>query len=152
MFSFLRRKKNYCPLVGTSCLEHDCKFYGNMKGTHPQTGQELDNWNCTIVWLQITGLNIGRQINDLSVDFEELRNWLAQHVNATQQSMNLFAKLLAAVTQFNSAVKGGETEVEIPDDVIQELEDGKDDVANTINTSADFVKQNASRVPADQEN
>ena len=37
----------FCPLVNGPCKKWDCKFWIQLRGVNPQTGEEIDDWNCT---------------------------------------------------------------------------------------------------------
>jgi hypothetical protein len=47
-----------CPL-GAQCETardgalHRCAWYINVRGMHPQTGEEVDAWRCAMAWLPI---------------------------------------------------------------------------------------------------
>lgn len=42
-----------CPLFKKPCLTHGCEWYEPLRGRHPQTGQEIDEYGCNIKWLTI---------------------------------------------------------------------------------------------------
>ena len=46
-------KDKQCPLLKKSCIGHDCVFYVNVQGKHPQTPQIIDRWDCTFAWLPL---------------------------------------------------------------------------------------------------
>lgn len=67
-----------CPYIGEACLEHGCMMYINVRGVHPQSGQEIDQWGCTFTWLPVlliensakqiqTAAEIGALRDDISV-------------------------------------------------------------------------------------
>ena len=39
---------DFCPLVNGPCKKFECKWWIQVRGIHPQTGQEVDEWDCTI--------------------------------------------------------------------------------------------------------
>ena len=38
----------FCPLIGKDCIGLQCSWFTEVKGYHPQTGQEIDEWECAI--------------------------------------------------------------------------------------------------------
>jgi hypothetical protein len=42
-----------CPWFKKPCIGHDCVQFVNIQGTHPQTGQKIDQWDCAIRWLPL---------------------------------------------------------------------------------------------------
>lgn len=42
-----------CPYVKEECWEHGCEFYIHLIGRHPQTGEEQDEWGCSLRWLPV---------------------------------------------------------------------------------------------------
>lgn len=45
--------KKKCPLIGKPCIEHACEFYTHIAGMNPQTGAQIDEFKCAIVFLPI---------------------------------------------------------------------------------------------------
>jgi hypothetical protein len=53
-----------CPLLKKECIEHQCAWFTHVLGKDPQSGKDIDHWNCAIQWLPmllIDGTNQGRQ-------------------------------------------------------------------------------------------
>ena len=42
---------DFCPLVNGPCKKFECKWWIQVRGNNPQTGQEIDEWDCTIAFL-----------------------------------------------------------------------------------------------------
>lgn len=42
-----------CPLIKKACVQHDCEFWVHLLGMDPQTGQQKDEFGCTVRWLPI---------------------------------------------------------------------------------------------------
>ena len=34
---------HYCPLLKKECIEHKCAWYTHIRGSNPNTGEDLDN-------------------------------------------------------------------------------------------------------------
>lgn len=43
----------FCPLIGNKCITHKCKFFKKLLGINPQTGQEVEEFDCAIAMLPI---------------------------------------------------------------------------------------------------
>ena len=52
---------DYCPLVGGPCKKFDCKWWIQLRGTHPQTGQPVDEWDCTVSMLPMLLIEASQQ-------------------------------------------------------------------------------------------
>ena len=67
--------KTTCPF-GNKCEEakdgavHRCAWYTELKGTDPQTGEEVSDWKCAIAWMPIVGIE-GNKIGMSNVQATE---------------------------------------------------------------------------------
>ena len=44
--------KDNCPLNGFEpCKKFDCAWFIQIRGTDPQTGEEVDDWGCSMAWM-----------------------------------------------------------------------------------------------------
>ena len=66
--------KDFCPLLKKKCVEHDCKFYVQVMGTHPQTGQDVNNFDCAISWLPVLLIEGSQQSRHTGAAIESFRN------------------------------------------------------------------------------
>lgn len=69
-----------CPLLKKPCIEHQCKFYGHVQGKNPQTGADLDHWDCVITMMPLLIIEVGQQTRQAGAAIESLRN---AHAGAT---------------------------------------------------------------------
>lgn len=54
----------FCPLIEDKCITHKCRFFKKLLGTNPQTGQEIEEFDCAIAMLPILlveNARVGRQ-------------------------------------------------------------------------------------------
>ena len=42
---------NYCPLLQKECIGLQCAWITQIRGMDPQTGEDVDEWDCAIKWL-----------------------------------------------------------------------------------------------------
>ena len=40
-----------CPMWQAPCKKHGCRFYFQIQGTDPNTGQSVNKWDCAFAWL-----------------------------------------------------------------------------------------------------
>ena len=68
-----------CPL-GSECEEikdnkiHRCIWYTAVRGTNPNTGEEVDEWNCAIAWGPILQIETSQTQRGVSSALESFRN------------------------------------------------------------------------------
>jgi len=91
-----------CPLIRKPCIEHGCKFWVHLVGTHPQTGAKMDHFDCSVAWLPVLLTENSRQTTGVSAAVESLRN----EVVARQDQLNN----AVALGQREAAKRIGESE------------------------------------------
>ncbi len=81
-----------CPL-GHTCREiidgdeKRCSWYVKLQGTHPQTGEALDRWDCAIAWMPVLSVELAKNNVGISSAIESFRNEMVQG----QQAFNSLA-------------------------------------------------------------
>lgn len=93
-----RKKEPLCPLIKKECLEHDCQWYILVRGTHPNTGAEIDHHDCAIKWMPVLMIENSQQQRSTGAAVESFRNEMVKSNQAT-------ANLLMA-TSDNLRLKG----------------------------------------------
>ncbi len=64
----------FCPLIGKDCIQLQCSWFTQVRGTHPQTGERVDEWGCAVTWLPLLLMeNTKEQISttDTLADFRD---------------------------------------------------------------------------------
>jgi hypothetical protein len=65
-----------CPLhkkpMETVC--HKCPWWVHVRGANPQTGAEIDEWNCAIAWGPTLAINTAQQVRQGAAATESFRN------------------------------------------------------------------------------
>ena len=96
------QKGNICPLINKKCIEHKCAWYGQVRGVNPNTGQEVDEWQCVVNLLPMLLMENSKQQRSTSAAVESFRNETVKqgdvHNNLLVHSMNLTQQSLQAVT------------------------------------------------------
>lgn len=73
MFSRLP-DKDVCPLLKSACIEGRCKFWTHVQGKHPQTGADVDRFDCAISWGPTLLIENASRVRQSSAAIESFRN------------------------------------------------------------------------------
>lgn len=87
-------KKIICPLLKKPCIEHECAWFVNIQGMHPQTGAQLDTWDCSIKWTPIMMIESARQTRGVQAAVETMRNDVVDRQDNLNQALVLGAKMM----------------------------------------------------------
>jgi hypothetical protein len=72
-----------CPfMLGEPCIEHKCKLYRQILGTNPQTGQEIDEWDCVMALGLIASLELNKQTLGVHAAINSFRNEVVEQNNS----------------------------------------------------------------------
>lgn len=63
-----------CPLLKKSCIEHGCRWWTNVQGRHPQSGEIVNEWACAVELLPILLVNTAQEVRQGAAATESLRN------------------------------------------------------------------------------
>ena len=89
-----------CPLNNFEpCLETKCAWYTQIRGTNPNTGEDVDHWGCCVTWLPMLLIENSQQQRQTGAAVESFRNEMVKSNEVSQQV------LLAAVTSNNPNTK-----------------------------------------------
>jgi len=67
--------KTNCPLNSFNpCKELECAWFMKLRGSNPNTGQEVDEWGCTMAWLPILLIENSQQQRQTGSAVESFRN------------------------------------------------------------------------------
>jgi hypothetical protein len=95
----LEAKPN-CPLDGFKpCRQLECAWFMKVRGTNPNTGEEIDDYGCSVAWLPILMIENSQQQRQTGAAVESFRN---EMVKANENSQHI---LLATVQHANPAIK-----------------------------------------------
>ena len=87
-----------CPLLKKPCIEHDCMWYCHVVGRHPQTGGDLDTWDCSIRWLPVMLTEGARMTKGVQAAVESFRNETIERQDALNTTL--------VATQLMPAING----------------------------------------------
>jgi hypothetical protein len=105
------KKGEFCPLIQKKCVEHKCAWYTCVRGTNPNTGEEIDDWRCAVSWMPMMTVEIAQKSNQTGAAIESFRN---EVVDANHQNQQLYAHAIqqginvAQITPLNPPMIAGE--------------------------------------------
>lgn len=65
-----------CPLHKQDMSEvcHRCPWWTQLRGTHPSTGAEIDEWGCAVGWLPVLMIETAKETRQGAAATESMRN------------------------------------------------------------------------------
>lgn len=83
--------KNNCPLDGFNpCRQLDCAWFIKIRGHNPNTGEEVDDYGCSMAWLPVLMIENSQQQRQTGAAVESFRNEMVK-ANQTGQRVLLAA-------------------------------------------------------------
>ena len=73
----------FCPLIGEDCLGLKCSWFTQIRGIHPQTGQEIDEWGCAVTWVPTLLIENSQQQRQTGAAVESFRNETLSRISQT---------------------------------------------------------------------
>lgn len=106
---------HYCPLLKKECIEHKCAWYTHIRGSNPNTGEDLDNWACSVAWTPILLVETAQKSHQTGAAVESFRN---EVVRTNEENKQLyieeiqknFGVIPTTVTPFNNFLTGSDIE------------------------------------------
>lgn len=96
--------KTFCPL-GANCEEvkdgaiHRCRWYIEVHGRNPNTGEDVKDWACSMAWLPMLMIENSQQQRSTGAAVESFRNEMVRSNEMSQQV------LLATVKEVHPEIK-----------------------------------------------
>lgn len=81
----------YCPLVKKDCLGLQCAWFIQLRGSHPQTGEPVDEWGCAMTWMPLLTIENSKEQRQTGAAVESFRN---EMVKANELNLQLQAAAL----------------------------------------------------------
>lgn len=79
--------KSNCPLDGFNpCRQLECAWFMKVRGANPNTGEEVDEWGCSMAWLPVLMIENSQQQRQTGAAVESFRN---EMVKANEQSQQV---------------------------------------------------------------
>ena len=105
----------FCPLIGKDCIQMECSWFTQVRGTNPQTGEDVDEWGCAVTWLPMLLIENSQQQRQTAAAVESSRN---ESVRDSEENRELIKKVASVMLQSPIAP----IEVKAMDDKINKLE------------------------------
>jgi hypothetical protein len=94
------KRKNICPLLKKECTGLDCAWFVKVEGYDMNTGNRVDEWNCTVALLPMLLIENSGMQRQTGAAVESFRN---EMVKSTEVSQKLF---IAAATGSTEVLTG----------------------------------------------
>lgn len=78
-------KGKFCPLLQQDCIELKCAWFTQIRGTNPNTGEPVDEWDCSINWLPFLVIESTQQNRQTGAAVESFRNEVVKANESNQQ-------------------------------------------------------------------
>tara|TARA_Y100000296_G_C4972202_1_gene156463 strand:- start:124 stop:420 length:297 start_codon:yes stop_codon:yes gene_type:complete len=79
---------DFCPLIQKKCKEHKCKFFIQIQGKNPNTGEDISQFDCAVTWLPMLLIEGSQQTRQSGAAIESFRN---EMVRLNESSLNLLS-------------------------------------------------------------
>jgi len=66
----------FCPFVRGDCVGLKCRMMVQLRGTHPQTGEAIDEWDCSLRWMPVLQIETAKEARQGAAATESFRNEL----------------------------------------------------------------------------
>ena len=85
---------NFCPLIKEDCVQIKCAWFTQLRGKHPQTGADVDEWGCAVTWLPMLMIENSQQQRQTGAAVESFRN---EMVKANESSQKLLIETTRSI-------------------------------------------------------
>lgn len=76
---------NFCPLIKKDCVGLQCVWFTHIRGMNPQSGEEIDNYACSIAWLPTLMIENSNMQRQTGAAVESFRNEMVKAQDMSQQ-------------------------------------------------------------------
>ena len=96
----LEAKAN-CPLDGFKpCRQLDCAWFMKVRGTNPNTGEEIDDFGCAMAWMPVLLIENSQQQRQTGAAVESFRNEMVKANDVSQQVLRATIQQVVPTTNF----------------------------------------------------
>lgn len=85
----------FCPLLKKDCIQLQCAWFTQLRGSNPNTGKEIDEWGCAIAWMPVLMVENSQQQRQTGAAVESFRNEMTQANATTTELLSIQQKLLS---------------------------------------------------------
>lgn len=91
-----KSKGPLCPLLRKPCVEGECAWWVHITGVHPQSGAQMDLWDCSIKWTPVMMLDASKNMKNVQAAVESMRNDVVDRQDNLNNALVMGAKLMQA--------------------------------------------------------
>lgn len=96
----LESKAN-CPLDNFNpCRQLDCAWFMKVRGANPNTGEEIDDYGCSIAWMPVLMIENSQQQRQTGAAVESFRNEMVKANDVSQQVLRATIQQVIPTTNF----------------------------------------------------
>jgi hypothetical protein len=77
----------FCPLIQADCKGLECTFFIHLRGSNPNTGEPVDEWDCAVKWLPILLIENAQQSRQAGAATESLRNEIVKRADQRAEAL-----------------------------------------------------------------
>jgi len=78
--------KANCPLNNFEpCKQLECAWFLKIRGTNPNTGEDVDDWGCSIAWMPVLLIENAQMSRQTGAAVESFRNEMVKANESSQQ-------------------------------------------------------------------
>lgn len=92
---------NFCPLLKKDCIGLKCAWFTQVRGTHPQSGEDVDHWDCAISWMPALMINNANEVRQGAAATESFRN---EMVHASQVNAQILVEGIKATNDLKNEI------------------------------------------------
>lgn len=67
-------REDFCPLIKDPCRQLGCNWFIKLRGLDPNTGEEIDDYRCTMAFLPLMMLETASQTRQVGASIDKLRS------------------------------------------------------------------------------
>ena len=75
------KKGEYCPLIKKDCIQLKCSWFTHVRGIDPNTGKDVDHYDCAITWLPMLLVENSKEQRQTGAAVESFRNEMVKANN-----------------------------------------------------------------------
>ena len=81
----------FCPLINKDCIGLECAWFTQVRGMNPQTGEQIDEWDCAIKWVPMMLIENTQMQRQTGAAIESFRN---ESVKVSLQAQEIYKEEL----------------------------------------------------------
>lgn len=93
--------KANCPLDKFKpCRQLECAWFVQIRGTNPNTGEEIDDYGCSMAWMPVLMIENSQQQRQTGAAVESFRNEMVKANDVSRQVLQATIQQVVPTTNF----------------------------------------------------